>query len=199
MSEPDIQPAAPRAGVLRTAILVEAGIGLLGWAIGIGLGRSPMDFFHWRMVDLIWGVAATVPMLAALAVCLWLPFAPMRRLTRIVREILIPMFQGAHWTQIALISALAGWGEELFFRGVVQYFSQQWLGPLGGLAVASIVFGLAHPLTRTYIVVAAVIGAYLGWLWLTFDNLLVPMVAHGLYDFVVLMWMLRTTPVDAQE
>jgi hypothetical protein len=158
-----------------------------------------MESFHWRAIDLAWGVAATVPMLAALAVCLWLPLAPMRRLTRIVREILIPMFQEAHWSQIALIAALAGWGEELFFRGVVQYFSQQWLGVPGGLVLASMVFGLAHPLTRTYVVVAAVIGAYLGWLWMALGNLLVPMVAHGLYDFVVLMWMLRTTPGEVPE
>jgi membrane protease YdiL (CAAX protease family) len=78
-------------------------------------------------------------------------------------------------------------GEELLFRGVVQNISQEWLGPLGGLALASVLFGLVHPLTRAYFVAASVIGVYLGWLWLATDNLLVPIIAHGLYDFVILM------------
>jgi len=69
--------------------------------------------------------------------------------------------------QLLVISALAGIGEEALFRGVVQAAIGQWSGlPWLGLLVASVLFGLAHMITATYAVVAALIGAYLGWLLL---------------------------------
>ena len=38
---------------------------------------------------------------------------------------------------------------------------------------------------------AAVVGIYLGLLWLATGNLLVPIVTHGVYDFAALVWLLR--------
>ena len=52
-------------------------------------------------------------------------------------------------------------------------------------------FGLLHPITRAYAVIAALLGAYLGGLWLAGGNLLTPIVAHALYDFVALVYLLR--------
>ena len=64
---------------------------------------------------------------------------------------------------------------------------------LRGLLAASVLFGLAHPITPAYAVLAAMIGVYLGWLWLAFDkNLLVPITAHALYDFLALIYLVRT-------
>ena len=54
----------------------------------------------------------------------------------------------------------------MLFRGVVQEAIGERFGPWIALATASIAFGLAHPLTRTYVVLAAGIGTYLGGLWL---------------------------------
>jgi hypothetical protein len=41
----------------------------------------------------------------------------------------------------------------------------------------------------TYAVIAALIGAYLGAIMLLTQNVLTPIVAHGLYDFVALLYL----------
>jgi membrane protease YdiL (CAAX protease family) len=98
---------------------------------------------------------------------------------------------------LAVISALAGLGEEMLFRGVVQTLIERASGsPWLAVAAASVLFGLAHPITRTYAVLAALIGVYLGWLFLANGNLLVPIVAHAAYDFVALVYLLREEEVS---
>ena len=62
------------------------------------------------------------------------------------------------------------------------------------MIVLSLLFGLAHALTRTYAVLATLVGFYLGFLfWLT-GNLLAPILAHAVYDFVALVYLVGTTP-----
>jgi hypothetical protein len=93
--------------------------------------------------------------------------------------------------ELALIATLAGLAEETLFRGVVQVGLTRVLPAAGALMVASAAFGLAHFVTRTYAVLAAIAGLYLGALYLLQGNLLVPIVAHALYDFVALMYLVR--------
>jgi membrane protease YdiL (CAAX protease family) len=57
-----------------------------------------------------------------------------------------------------------------------------------------VLFGLLHPITPTYAVLAALMGAYLGGVWLASGNLLVPIVAHALYDFIALAYLLAPPP-----
>jgi membrane protease YdiL (CAAX protease family) len=99
------------------------------------------------------------------------------------------LFHECNWLELALVALLAGVGEELLFRGVVQHAAAERWGAGAGLVIASLAFGFAHPLSLTYIVLAATIGFYLGWLWLASGNLLVPIVAHGLYDFIALIYL----------
>jgi membrane protease YdiL (CAAX protease family) len=79
----------------------------------------------------------------------------------------------------------------MLFRGVVQGRLARWLGPWQGLAAASLLFGLLHPISLTYVLLAAAFGAYLGWFWMTTDNLLAVIVTHALYDFLALVYLLR--------
>jgi membrane protease YdiL (CAAX protease family) len=74
----------------------------------------------------------------------------------------------------------------MLFRGFLQAWLETMLGSLGGLLVASFLFGAAHPITAGYVVIATLMGGYLGWLWQASGNLLVPIVTHALYDLVVL-------------
>ena len=117
---------------------------------------------------------------------------------RFVRELVVPLFRDCSLVELAVISLVAGIGEEMLFRGLIQGAAGRWIeSPAVGLVLASVVFGLAHPLTRAYIVLAGVIGAYLGGLWLATDNLLAPIVAHALYDFLALVYLVRRN--DSQE
>ena len=117
---------------------------------------------------------------------------PLGRLNRAVDELLVPLFAQCSPTQLALVSAFAGIGEELFFRGLLQPLLIGWLGVIAGLCLASLIFGLLHAVTPAYAIVATLVGAYLGWIALATGNLLGPMIAHSLYDFVALVYLIRT-------
>jgi membrane protease YdiL (CAAX protease family) len=78
----------------------------------------------------------------------------------------------------------------MLFRGVFQAVLSRWAGTAVGLALASALFGLLHAITFTYAVLAGLAGAYLGALWLWTDNLLVSILVHALYDFVLLVYLI---------
>lgn len=52
--------------------------------------------------------------------------------------------------------------------------------------VSSVVFGFVHPMTKLYIFVTGMMGLYFGALMLLSGNLLIPMIAHALYDAIQL-------------
>jgi membrane protease YdiL (CAAX protease family) len=66
------------------------------------------------------------------------------------------------------------------------------------LVVSSVLFGLLHPITPTYAVLAGLIGAYLGGVWLANGNLLVVVIVHALYDFIALIYLLRDRPLPQE-
>ena len=151
-------------------------------------------------VAALWGVAATLPMLIGLMVIDRLDMGPFVRLRRALKEIMVPVFSGATTLQLALISLAAGIGEEMFFRGLVQDGLASTIAEPGGmwigLAVASFVFGLLHCITATYAVLATLVGVYLGGLFILTHDLTAPIVAHGLYDFLALIYLVRKWPSE---
>ena len=98
------------------------------------------------------------------------------------------------------MALLAGVGEEALFRGVIQPALAAHLPAWAAIAHRHrLLFGLAHWVTPTYAILAGIVGAYLGWLLLRLSgNLLVPIVAHALYDVVALAVLasLRAPPPD---
>jgi membrane protease YdiL (CAAX protease family) len=189
----DNSPSKPNFAVM--AAIFEGSLAifalLLGWLFGI----APLANFHWSWLDLLWGVIATLPPLALFAVCLYLPWRPFRRILQLMHHSILPLFRECAAREIAVISLLAGLGEELLFRSIVQAGFSQWLsspyGTLLGLCAAAIIFALLHPMTFTYSIIAGVIGLYLGVIWLLTGNLLVPITTHALYDFLAITAMLR--------
>jgi uncharacterized protein len=99
------------------------------------------------------------------------------------------------WTtpQIAMLSMLAGVCEEVLFRAVLQGGLSEIHGVGSALILASLIFGICHWITPMYALLAGLVGLYLGGIWVVTGNLLVPIVAHALYDFVALQWVLRRT------
>ncbi len=176
---------------------------VLALALGHLGGVSPFARFGLDPLAAAAGIAAALPMLLLLLWCLRTSWGPMRRLVALVEERLGPPLASAGPLGIVLLAAMAGVGEELLFRGVLQVWLAErfplWLA-VGG---ASLLFGVGHWLSASYAVLAAVIGAYLGIVFLITDNLLAPMVAHAAYDVVALLVLARrasavqgTTPVD---
>jgi len=177
--------------LLLLAVLFEGGLGVSACLLGWLLGHRPWQSIHWTTHAALVGGAATLPMLLAARWMTRSRLRPLVRLTDMATELVADLFAGASWWQMLLLSLVAGLGEELLFRGLVQDWVGGRYGPPTGLLVASVLFGLAHPMSRTYAVVAACTGLYLGWLWLWSGNLLVPIVTHALYDFLALLYLRR--------
>ena len=115
---------------------------------------------------------------------------PGSALRHVCRVIVRPLFEHVRVWHIIVISVLAGLGEELLFRGVLQ--------PIIGLPLASLVFGAVHVGGRGFIgygIWAACIGALFGWLTLVTGGLLAPIVAHAVYDALALAYV-RYGPSD---
>ena len=112
------------------------------------------------------------------------------QLQGLMRTIVVPLFRGAPAGTLFLVSLLAGIGEELLFRGVIQHGLSGVIGPWAGLIVASVLFGAVHALTPAYFVLATIMGFYLGLIYLWTGNLLIPVLIHFLYDWVVLRYYL---------
>jgi len=185
----DADVSEPRA-LLRMAILAEGGLGLVAMILGWFMARPPWQQVAWTAPAVGYGLLAALPLLVALLLVTRYPVGPFKGLRDFVDQFLVPMFDGSTIGQMLLISIVAGIGEELLFRGFLQSWIEQISGlPWLALAIASIVFGLAHAMSVTYAVLAGAIGAYLGWLLMASDNLVVPMVTHAAYDFAALVYL----------
>lgn len=173
-----------RRGFLNLAAVFEGGALLLGLLLGWATGTFRADSLTLDLPSAGWGAAAVIPMLGVILL------AP--DLRRQVRELLGQSLHACRWYDLAALALLAGIGEELLFRGVLQGWIGRW-NAWGGLVAANLLFGLAHAVTPRYFLFATLIGVYFSWLhagWpgtpspLGPPNLLRPMIAHALYDFV---------------
>jgi membrane protease YdiL (CAAX protease family) len=198
-------PETPR-NIGTIAILFEGGVVVLALAICWYCGEwPPLASKSWsgNAVLLVWGLVATLPLVAGLVVLDRYPVGPLAELKRFVETNLAPLFAGVTLPQMALISLAAGLGEELLFRGLLQTAVAEWAGPplddWIGLIVATIVFGACHWVTTTYFLLAALMGLYFGLLFIVTGDLLIPIVAHGLYDFVALIYLIKRKPETPRE
>jgi membrane protease YdiL (CAAX protease family) len=166
---------------------------VLAWLLGVPLTAH----LQGSVTGLLQGLLATVPLVLGLLLLDRWPVDGFRFLQELMRESILPLFRDCSLEALLLISLAAGVGEELLFRGVAQLGIEQTSGSTWlAVAVASVLFGLAHPLTKTYALLAVLIGIYLGVLLVLTGNLLVPIVAHAAYDFFALVYLLSRVRDD---
>jgi membrane protease YdiL (CAAX protease family) len=175
---PDLDPLS------RTQILIAMGMTavllLLAAKLWIQWGNVSIIPFRWDRTSLSLGVALGVGTAALSAVIYGLWPRYRHSADAYLHLILVPLA----WPDLLWLGLLPGMSEELLFRGVMfPALGLTWMG----LAVSSLCFGLLH-LNRLqhwpYVLWATVIGAGFGWaMWRT-DNLLVPVVAHAVANWV---------------
>lgn len=196
------QSQAQPANGFPLAVVVEGALALgaiaLAWLFGVELRQQfPATRSSWVEGGLR-GIASTIPMLVFFWWLVRSPYDGPRRLRNQVERIVDELFPDASLPQFALIAILAGVGEELLFRGVLQPLFQRWTTPVVGLLLASLIFGAAHALSQTYFLLATLIGVYFGWLLFHFHDLFAPIIAHSLYDFVALVYIAKNrTPANS--
>jgi membrane protease YdiL (CAAX protease family) len=187
------------------ALLSLGAIGV-GWLVGISPWyhtptapfAEPFGFVSFTR-DLLWGLAATAPLMGVLLLeenPLW------RSLTDLkdqVSGMLHGLLCGSTHTQLFILALLAGLGEELLFRGLLQtglaHLLPARFALLGSLLIASLLFGACHYLSHTYFVLATLAGLYFGLLMIVSGSIIPPIIAHALYDFIALVYLLSEREV----
>jgi membrane protease YdiL (CAAX protease family) len=193
LQEPD-DDHPKRAVVVVLAVFFEGGLALLSLLLGWRLGHPPLRHFVWSLEDALWGVVATLPLLALFLAILKWPIGPLARAKHFCENEVEPLLHDSSWSEIGLVSLSVGVSEEMLFRGVFQAALTNWLGVPMGLGLASVLFGLLHPISVPYMVMAAFLGLYLGTVWIVSGNLLTVIVVHTLYDFAALSYLIRIRP-----
>jgi len=173
------------------AVLIEGGLAVLAVLADL-LFRLQLNYWQycWCDVQTIKQITLGLfPLIVGYFVLLALPLESLRQIDRFVRE-LFWQYMG-HWKiwQLALVAALAGIGEELFFRGLLQLGLANILDIWVAIFITSLIFGLAHAVTPTYFLLSFIVSLYFGWLFVHTENLVVPIAIHALYDFAVLMYI----------
>ena len=107
--------------------------------------------------------------------------ASLRSLRNRVRTDIKAIFSNTGLPDLVLISLMAGFSEEMLFRGVIQTEF--------GIFIASIVFGLMHAISAAYVIVTIVMGIYIGAFYYYSGSLLVPVQIHFIYDLAALMYL----------
>jgi membrane protease YdiL (CAAX protease family) len=192
--EPPEQPEDDSPGhgvVIIFTVFFETGLAPFSLFLGWLLKHPPLERFVWSTRDALWGTAAAVPLIALFLLMIRWPIGPLARVKAFCEEDIVPLFDKSSWSELALIALVAGVGEEMLFRGVIQASLADRLGTYWGVALASILFGVLHPISVTYVIITALLGSYLGTIWVLNDNLLTVMVTHAVYDFAVLGYLIR--------
>ena len=193
-----------RVQFLNLGALVEGGVISLALFLAWVFHVDWQSLLHWNLKGVAWSLAGLIPMLALFFVMHRFPIGSMLKVKRFLIDVMGPSLSACKWYDLMILAGLAGFSEELLFRGVLQpWIEQFWGGTTGyvmGIIIVSILFGIVHAVTLTYAILAALMGAYLSWL-LDFSgerNLVIPMLVHTLYDFVAFL-VIRITYREEQS
>jgi membrane protease YdiL (CAAX protease family) len=182
------------------AAFAELSFGFLGMILGWFFGPDPQT--HVPLLSDVEGISEGIVlggcMGAILAAAIFalarLPLRSLRDLQEMMetrlREFLIQMTP----VELVVLAMAAGFGEEILFRGWLQQGLFSVLGAeknvlfgVLGLLIASVLFGLAHPISPIYVVLATLMGIALGTIYWSTGNLLCAIVAHAVYDAIILL------------
>jgi membrane protease YdiL (CAAX protease family) len=161
----------------------------LGWIGDI----NPFKHLYFSETAIAYGLIGTVPLFLLFLALEYLPGESVGKIRKLLLETLGPGLHRYHWTDLFMLAAIAGISEEIVFRGVIQPWMESSWGITAGLIGSNIIFGLVHAVTPLYAVLAAIVGIYLG---LSLDyggnrNLLIPIIIHGMYDFLAFVALMR--------
>lgn len=165
---------------------------VIGWVAVWLMGVDLMDGSLSLLAAIGWGISG--------AILTFVVISGLSRLPGPARDSLAAHTRQLHqfacdyrWSVLVALSALAGIGEELLFRGAVQGWLGWHMDEWFAVAIASILFGLVHFLSVAYFLMAATLGVALGITYVLTDSLILIMVWHGVYDMIAL-YVLRRFP-----
>lgn len=188
-------PSPPRLRVYRSLVFSNWALAALAFIVLDSQGLP------WRFLGFWWlglgpFLAWTLPILAGCfavrrVVCWlmkrgWLP-------PEIETVKLVPETRTERIVCLLLLAPTIGFCEEILYRGYLLLELPQWLGPYGtawALVLSAVVFGLAHASHgRSRVLATTLIGVLFSCPLVYSGSLYPPIVAHAVYDAVVLVWL----------
>lgn len=182
----------------KTACYFESSLILVAIVLGWIAQINPFEYFYFSEPAIGLGILGTLPLFLLFLASEQTDFESVKNIRKLLLETLCPSLYQHHWADLLILAAIAGIGEEVLFRGVLQPWLERAWGLDAGLITSSLVFGLVHAITPLYAVLATIISFYLG---LSLDyggsrNLLTPVVIHALYDFLVFLALIKTYKIQ---
>jgi len=170
-----------------------------------GLGPD-ISFSGAALVD---GIVKTIPLgLFAYILDFFEKDMPaLQNVTKATQRTILSLLGGKFKPVIAIVFSIAlglaaGLGEEMLFRGIMQYELQSRLGDILSLGITATIFGLLHAVTPVYALLATMAGAYFGWIYQSAGNLAVPIITHTVYDIAALFyahWIVTRMTEEEQQ
>lgn len=188
MTAVDEDPRLTRARFLNLSGLFQTAMVLVALGLSWLLDVDPLERLLARWDALGPALLGLAPLALFFYLSFRFPIGGLVRIRDFLLETLGPLLVSCSALDLLLLAGLVGFSEELLFRGVLQPWLGQW-GFWFGLIGCSVLFGLAHAITPTYAIVAALVGLYLGGL-LEFcqpSNLTIPILVHSLYDWLAFL------------
>lgn len=184
--QPPIRPAQlAQVGFLFSIILITSAFGwtallhqkniLMQWYPSNNAGRE-------ILLGLILGISG--------ANLIWMLHRYLASIRR-MRNMLIQLidFRQMNWLHALLFGLMAGFPEEMFFRGAMQ--------PRLGILITALIFGILHAMTSFYLLYAFLMGVGLGMLVAWRGDLWAATMTHFSYDamlFLLMIWHVRKNP-----
>jgi len=173
-----------KSGFLWLATGFEGGLVGIAYLMGLWLSIDPLASLKPDLMAAVLGMAGSLPLYGLfLATYRW-------EATQGVRTFLIEkmgaLLAACGLWELLYLGMLAGFTEEILFRGFLQPWLEQRWGWMGGLLFSNLIFALLHWITPLYAFLAGLCGLYLGFM---LDigperNLLSPILVHAIYDFL---------------
>ncbi len=178
----------------KSACLFEASLTLVAVVLGMIANINPFENLKFSELAIVYGVLGTAPLFMMFLSLEQVRHTSVSSIKDLLLKTLGPGLHKYHWTDLLILASIAGFSEELLFRGVIQPWIEHAWGAVTGLVVSNLIFGLVHAVTPLYALLATLVGIYLGLaLDVTGDkNLLVPVIIHGLYDFLAFLALMKT-------
>ncbi len=174
--------------LIGAAIIAAKFVGTPNLGLGPGIDAS----LPFVLKGILWSLP--LGLLAVVLDFVEAKFPSLQEVTKATQSSVLSLLGGTFkpwigFTTALALGAAAGIGEEMLFRGVMQFELGGWLGSdVVAVGLTSIVFGALHAVTPLYAGLAALASVYFGWLYLATGNLVVPIVTHAFYDWAALLY-----------
>ncbi len=180
-----------RSVILLAALITEGLLIVVSYVIA-GLCDIEVQFFH-SSSDLLLGCLYAVPLLGMnKMVWQWSLTHPEGVYARFSREVVSPLCKQVRPPLALTLATLSGFGEELFFRGVLNGLLISRGGLLCAAVVSSFLFAYVHFIGQVkrfggLLPLYTLVGLYLWLIHLYHGSLFMVMITHGVYNFVVIV------------